>query len=292
MSDAGGSSTISNVDLTFNDSAANDLPQNTIITSGNYRPTNYGAGDTFPAPAPAPSAATTLSTFNSTDPNGTWSLYVVDDTGGDSGSISGGWCLQITTTLVNSPPTFTAPTITTPIDENGIATLSGSISDPDVGDTFTLTIFWEDGSLPEVFNYPAAPAAFNHNHQYLDNGLYNVGLLLQDSAGNSYFESLSLTVDNVAPTVNAGADITTTAGKAVIFNGSFNDPGSLDTHTIEWDFGDGSSAGGTLTPAHVYAAAGDYMVTLTVTDKDGGIGTDELTVQVLNTLYLPFIVKP
>ena len=38
----------------------------------------------------------------------------------------------------------------------------------------------------------------------------------------------------------------------VLFSGSFTDPGTADTHTIEWDFGDGSPVvTGTLTPTHV-----------------------------------------
>jgi hypothetical protein len=37
-----------------------------------------------------------LSAFNHEDPNGEWKLYVVDDQGGTSGSIAGGWSLDIT----------------------------------------------------------------------------------------------------------------------------------------------------------------------------------------------------
>ena len=33
--------------------------------------------------------------FNGTNPNGTWSLYAVDDLGGDIGGIAGGWGLTI-----------------------------------------------------------------------------------------------------------------------------------------------------------------------------------------------------
>jgi subtilisin-like proprotein convertase family protein len=116
MSDAGLNTDVVNVELTFDDSAAGSLPDSTPITSGTYLPTNYGTGDTFPGPAPAPSAATQLATFNNTDPNGTWSLYINDDVGGDSGSMTG-WCLQIETgqgptptpTATNTPvPTATA----------------------------------------------------------------------------------------------------------------------------------------------------------------------------------------
>lgn len=109
MSDAGGGSAISNRNLTFDDSAAQSLPDSSTIASGTYRPTNYGSSDTFASPAPSPSSATALSVFNGTNPNGVWKLYVVDDTGGDDGDIALGWCLDVTAS--NTPPTST-PTAT------------------------------------------------------------------------------------------------------------------------------------------------------------------------------------
>ena len=66
------------------------------LATGTYKPSNYGTGDTFAAPAPAGPYASVLSTFNGANPNGTWSLYVVDDAAGDSGTMSGGWELTIT----------------------------------------------------------------------------------------------------------------------------------------------------------------------------------------------------
>ncbi|HAZ43403.1 MAG TPA: hypothetical protein DCZ55_02685, partial [Cyanobacteria bacterium UBA11371] len=97
MSDAGGNADLNNVTLTFDDSAAAFLPNSSQITAGTYKPTDFETGDTFNAPAPAGPYGTALSAFNGSDPNGTWNLYVVDDFGGDSGSIAGGWSLNLTT---------------------------------------------------------------------------------------------------------------------------------------------------------------------------------------------------
>lgn len=105
MSDCGSLDDIFNRTITFDDAAAASLPDSTILQSGAFKPTNFGTGDTFNAPAPAPSANTTLAAaFGGTAPNGTWSLYLVDDLGIDMGALGNGWGLTITTT--GSPATF------------------------------------------------------------------------------------------------------------------------------------------------------------------------------------------
>jgi subtilisin-like proprotein convertase family protein len=99
LADIGDGQELTALDLTFSDHAASHLPtEDDEVTSGSYRPTDDDSGgpDAWPAPAPAEPDATTLATFNSSNPNGTWSLYVYDDGGGDSGWI-GGWCLDIVT---------------------------------------------------------------------------------------------------------------------------------------------------------------------------------------------------
>ena len=95
MSDVGGSYGLACVSLTLSDSAAASLPDSAQITSGTYKPTNIGTGDTFAAPAPTPSGGSALSVFNALNPNGDWKLYIVDDASGDSGPMSQGWCLNI-----------------------------------------------------------------------------------------------------------------------------------------------------------------------------------------------------
>ncbi|MCI0389062.1 MAG: M36 family metallopeptidase [Acidobacteria bacterium] len=111
MSDVGGGTDAVNVNLTFDDAAA---AIGATVVSGTFSPTNIGTGDLFPAPAPAgpyPDPQR-LSVFNGVNPNGTWSLFVVDDAGVDVGNINGGWRLNITTTdpaCCNSPCVLSVP---------------------------------------------------------------------------------------------------------------------------------------------------------------------------------------
>ena len=93
MSDVGGSTAVSGVNLTLDDAAASPLPEGGPLVSGTFQPTNVGGGDSFPSPAPTPSGGSALSTFTGIDPNGTWSLYVVDAATGGAGSFAGGWTL-------------------------------------------------------------------------------------------------------------------------------------------------------------------------------------------------------
>jgi hypothetical protein len=100
MSNAGGTTAVSTVNLTLNDSAASMLPFSGALTSGTYRPTSWPGSFTFPAPAPstfnlAPPAGTSsfATEFSNSGANGAWKLYAVTQSDTVSGSISGGWCL-------------------------------------------------------------------------------------------------------------------------------------------------------------------------------------------------------
>jgi subtilisin-like proprotein convertase family protein len=98
MSDAGGGGDISGASLTFNDEAANALPDGITppIGTGTYQPTNHDSLENLPAPAPA-TQGTSLGAFDGLDPNGAWTLFVVDDDDiGDFGVVNN-WSLQITT---------------------------------------------------------------------------------------------------------------------------------------------------------------------------------------------------
>ncbi|PWU12314.1 MAG: hypothetical protein C5B50_21720 [Verrucomicrobia bacterium] len=103
MAKAGGSIAVHNVTLTFDDAAANSLSISNALTSGTWLPTSYAVvPPPFPLPAPPPPYYTNLSLFNGSNPNGNWSLFVLDDTPSHSGAISNGWVLTFTS--INAVP--------------------------------------------------------------------------------------------------------------------------------------------------------------------------------------------
>lgn len=110
MDQAGDATDVSNLTLTFDDAAAAFLPE--PLVSGTFKPTQDDNGCflwtspnvDLPPPAPPRPYGTVLAAFDGTDPNGTWSLYVSDNVAADTGSISGGWSLD-----VSGPTPPTAP---------------------------------------------------------------------------------------------------------------------------------------------------------------------------------------
>ncbi|MCP4541931.1 MAG: tandem-95 repeat protein, partial [Chloroflexi bacterium] len=197
--------------------------------------------------------------------------YVVSD-----GVLSDTATVNVTITCVNDIPQVEAGPDQT-VDEGGTASFTGSFTDPDIGDTHTVVWDLGDGNT--------ATDTLSPTHVYADNaasGAYTVTLTVTDSQSGVVSDTLLVTVNNVAPTVDAGPDQFTNEGTEASFTGIFTDPGVLDTHTIAWSFGDGYTATGALTPTHTYADDGAYTVILTVTDDDGGTDSDTLIVTVDN----------
>ncbi|HHJ15789.1 MAG TPA: PKD domain-containing protein, partial [Gammaproteobacteria bacterium] len=176
----------------------------------------------------------------------------------------------------NSPPTADAGaavtgTVNSPVIFNG----NGS-SDPEGA---RLSYRWDfaDGSI----GTRATPS-----HSYTRCGTYTVGLTVTDDVGLSAGATTTATISSSgidAPVANAGGGATGHYDGAVGSNIQFDGSSSVDPDcnitSYNWDFGDGSSGLG-ISPVHSYAIAGDYVVTLTVTDNDGltGIATATVTV--------------
>jgi PKD repeat protein len=191
----------------------------------------------------------------------------VTDSGGAAGSDS------LIATIGNLNPTANA-TFSTGGNEGDSLSFTSAPTDPGTADTFTY--LWDFGDT-------ATSTQQNPTHTYTDDGTFNVSLTVTDDDGGTDTESATVVVTNVVPVVSAGVSSTGPENTALSFTGTFTDAGSSDTHTFVWDFGDSSTDTTTLAPTHTYTAPGTYIVTLTVTDDDGGVASDTTSGVVTNT---------
>jgi len=95
-----------------------------------------------------------------------------------------------------------------------------------------------------------------------------MGLRITNESGLRATQTYTLLVNNVAPTISAGADRVVNQGATASFSVTISDvPG--ETFLVDWDFGDGATDTG-ASVTHDYTDIGLYDVTVTVTDDDGG----------------------
>ncbi|VTS07896.1 PKD domain-containing protein [Tuwongella immobilis] len=200
-----------------------------------------------------------------------------------------------------APSNLSLTPSSTAINENDSITLAGSFVDPDVIDSHTVTIDWGDGSTPQVLP-TLAPGVFNFSgisHQYLDNpnlslqpnSKYTVTVTFADDQGGSNQSSFQVQVNNVTPTITLAGNKTINEGDTFSQNGSFADPGSLDSPWVaEVDYGDGTGkqaltlSGKNFTLSHEYKNQGTYTVTVYVRDKDLFVGQQSIVVTANNVL--------
>ena len=120
-------------------------------------------------------------------------------------------------------------------------------------------------------------------------GTYTAQLTVtdDDDATDSDTVTISVGTANQPPTANAGANQTGTVGVQVNLNGSgsSDDDGTIESYA--WTFTsrpEGSGAalvgGTTATPSFTPDIAGNYVVTLTVTDDDDATDSDTVTINV------------
>ena len=179
----------------------------------------------------------------------------------------------------NAPPTANAGGPYT-ADEGQTVALSATGSDPD---GTAVTFAW-DLNNDNVFETPGQTATFSAVDGTFD---YTVNVQVTDATGLSSIASAIVNVNNVPPTVAAPAvsPEPSTEGSSVTASASFSDPGVNDapfTCTVNYGDGSGDLAGAVsgyicTGPAHTYPTFGSYTVTISVTDKDGGTGSNTTT---------------
>jgi uncharacterized repeat protein (TIGR01451 family) len=204
--------------------------------------------------------------------------------------------VAIDVTTVNDDPLADAGEDQT-VDEGEELVLQGTVSDPglNLAALDVLDISWDlgDGTL--------VTGTLTVTHAYADNGVYTVMLTADDSEGGVGVDTLLVTVMNVAPVMDEIADQTLTLGDALMLSAGFIDPGTLDTQTVVIDWGDGLTETLNLAAGessfdlnHTYLEAGEFTVSIIITDKDGGSSAQTFTVTVepsTRFMFIPLVNK-
>lgn len=275
LSDTGTSTTLSNANITVQDGTTIGLAYGNGVTLG---PSNSTSGDIFPAPAPAVTKSaplvgtdSLLSTYGSLNPNGAWSLFIVDDFTGDVGSISGGWTISFTTvSFPTSCMTCAACTLTPPANVTMPAdpTLCTAVVNYAAPTT--------SGTCGAVTCTPASGTAF-------PKGVTTVSCI---SATGGGFATFTVTVtDTQAPVITCPANVTvSTATGACTAVVNYSAPTATDNCT-------GLGTPICVPPSGSTFQKGTTTVNCTVTDGAGLTASCAFTVTV-NDTQAPTIACP
>jgi PKD repeat protein len=107
-------------------------------------------------------------------------------------------------------------------------------------------------------------------HTYAAAGSYPVTLTVGDDGGATGTSTTTVVATAIQPPTASFTSTVTGPSVAFDASGSFDPDGTITSYA--WTFGDGTTGTG-VNPTHVYATAGTYNVTLTVTDDDSATGT-------------------
>jgi large repetitive protein len=189
------------------------------------------------------------------------------------------WGLTNTFTMapitIVMPPGNTAPvpTFITSCVALACGTSSSGTVDPNLGDTIAYSWNFGDGTALSTSTSPS--------HTYALQGTYTITLTTTDGWGNAASTSkvvnLTMPAGNVAPVPTFTVQCTALACLTNSFGTA--DPDG-DVIRYSWNFGDGTAASTAASPAHTYAVAGTYTLTLTVTDGWNNTASTTRTVTV------------
>ncbi|NJN97862.1 MAG: PKD domain-containing protein [Anaerolineales bacterium] len=189
-----------------------------------------------------------------------------------SGSLTG-----LATVIVrNLPPIADAGGPYTGDETQNITPNGSNSTDPNGS---SLDYAWDldgDGQFDD-----AATAATSYS--WAEPGVYTVTLRVTDSQGLTDTDTAVVTVNNLAPTANAGGPYSGSEGVAIPLSGSGSDPGGGDVEYV-WDLnGDGQfDDATTAATSYTWGEPGVYTVTLRVTDSASLTDTDTAQVTVSN----------
>lgn len=166
-----------------------------------------------------------------------------------------------------------------PVTFDAAASTDPDLGRTDLGRTEALAYTWQ-------FSDGTTASGKTVTKTFADNGEFTAALVVSDAFGWEKTLTKSVAIANVAPTIAAFDGAALIVGERYTANGAFTDPGA-DTWTATVSYVASAEpldlSGMNFTLSHTYTTAGNYTVTVSVVDDDGGVGTKSATVNVVTS---------
>ncbi|UCC58360.1 MAG: PKD domain-containing protein [Candidatus Bathyarchaeum sp.] len=237
--------------------------------------------------------AVSFETSGSYDPDGTIVTYhweFGDGTTGNGASVShsyagsGTYTITLTVTDDDGATDTASATKTvltrTVLNQEPVASFTESASTVNTGEVIYFDAsgsYDSDGTIIAYLWYFGdgdTAVGVEVDHTYEDEGIYTVTLTVIDNNGATDSSNSTKNVWNRPPLALFTENATTVTTEEIIHfdaSGSYDPDGTIVSY--HWDFGDGNTTTG-VTSTHAYNEAGNYTVTLTVTDDDGASSSE------------------
>jgi len=281
--------------VTDNDGATSAAATTSVTVSAGLQPPVADAGGPYSGTV---ATAVSFDGTGSRDPDGSIVTYAWDFGDGNTGSgatpshaYASGGVFTITLTVTDSDNLQdTATTSASVADASGTQPPVANAGGPYSGKTGMGIQFDGSGSNDPDGTIASYDWDFGDGngtsgatpvHTYAAPGSYTATLTVTDDTGRSDSASASVQVSdpvNQAPTADPGGPYHVEPGETVAFDGTGSGDSDGTIVSYAWNFGDGAAGSG-ADPTHAYAAEGDYLVTLVVTD-DGGLDSAMASTQV------------
>jgi uncharacterized repeat protein (TIGR01451 family) len=205
-------------------------------------------------------------------------------------------------TPVDVPPSLASLTLTPAVSEGSAASLDLAIGDPGPPETHTVQVDWGDG-ITQTYALAVGELTLNVQHTYLDDNPsgtsqddYTVQVDVSEADLDQVHGSGKVTVHNVAPSITNLSATDVNENSSTTLSGRIQDPGILDSFSLNVDWGDGitdtySLPAGTLafTETHQYlddnptgSAQDAVHIAVTLQDDDTGSANASTTITVHN----------
>ncbi|MDG0799272.1 putative Ig domain-containing protein, partial [Pectobacterium punjabense] len=253
----------------------------------------------------------TTGTFSGTPGNADVGNLSIRVTATDGSNASVHTDFSLTITNLNDAPVVATPIPAQSVVQDGSLSFSvpaGTFTDPDVGDTLTLSATLADGSpLPGWITFNPTTGTFSGTPGNADIGSLSIRVTATDGSNASVYTDFSLTVTNVndAPVV-----ATPIPAQSVVQDGSlsfsvpagtFTDPDVGDTLTLSATLADGSPLPGWITfnpttgtffgtPGN--ADVGSLSIRVTATDGSNASVYTDFSLTVTNVNDAPVVATP